>query len=65
LFYGLTKDGKEIAVKKLFIRSGQGKQEFMNEVKLPNSGFQGTSCKQKKYNSKNSKQAKGVKGIGG
>lgn len=34
VFKGLTRDGKEIAVKKLCLRSGQGKQEFMNEVKL-------------------------------
>lgn len=34
VYKGLTRDGKEIAVKKLCIRSGQGKEEFMNEVKL-------------------------------
>uniref|UniRef100_A0A0C9S6I8 TSA: Wollemia nobilis Ref_Wollemi_Transcript_14780_2565 transcribed RNA sequence n=1 Tax=Wollemia nobilis TaxID=56998 RepID=A0A0C9S6I8_9CONI len=34
VYKGKTKDGKEIAVKKLFARSGQGKKEFMNEMKL-------------------------------
>ncbi|GLJ49069.1 hypothetical protein SUGI_1035160 [Cryptomeria japonica] len=32
--YGTTKDGKQIAVKKLSAKSRQGKEEFMNEVKL-------------------------------
>eukprot|EP01018_Ginkgo_biloba_P005564 Gb_32547 [translate_table: standard] len=31
---GRTSDGREIAVKKLSLRSNQGKREFMNEVKL-------------------------------
>ncbi|XP_059068215.1 cysteine-rich receptor-like protein kinase 6 [Cryptomeria japonica] len=31
---GTTKDGKQIAVKKLSAKSRQGKEEFMNEVKL-------------------------------
>eukprot|EP00253_Pinus_taeda_P033217 PITA_33217 len=34
VYKGITRDGKEIAVKKLSIKSGQGKREFMNEVKL-------------------------------
>eukprot|EP00253_Pinus_taeda_P008902 PITA_08902 len=34
VYKGITRDGKEIAVKKLSVRSGQGKREFMNEVKL-------------------------------
>ncbi|KAH9302282.1 hypothetical protein KI387_013865, partial [Taxus chinensis] len=31
---GITRDGREIAVKKLSAISTQGKREFMNEVKL-------------------------------
>ena len=31
---GNYSDGKEIAVKKLSLKSTQGKKEFMNEVKL-------------------------------
>eukprot|EP00253_Pinus_taeda_P012450 PITA_12450 len=34
VYKGITRDGKEIAVKKLSVRSGQGKREFRNEVKL-------------------------------
>ncbi|KAH9302277.1 hypothetical protein KI387_013860, partial [Taxus chinensis] len=34
VYKGITRDGKEIAVKKLSARSTQGKREFMNEVKL-------------------------------
>ncbi|KAH9302291.1 hypothetical protein KI387_013874, partial [Taxus chinensis] len=34
VYKGTTRDGKEIAVKKLSARSTQGKKEFMNEVKL-------------------------------
>jgi len=34
VYKGITEDGKEIAVKKLSIRSMQGKKEFLNEVKL-------------------------------
>ncbi|GLJ22400.1 hypothetical protein SUGI_0421640 [Cryptomeria japonica] len=34
IFQGRTKDGKQIAVKKLSAKSNQGKTEFMNEVKL-------------------------------
>ncbi|GLJ22412.1 hypothetical protein SUGI_0421880 [Cryptomeria japonica] len=34
VYRGTTRDGKEIAVKKLSARSTQGKKEFMNEVKL-------------------------------
>ncbi|GLJ22106.1 hypothetical protein SUGI_0414720 [Cryptomeria japonica] len=34
VYKGMTKDGKEIAVKKLSARSAQGKREFMNEVEL-------------------------------
>ncbi|KAH9302268.1 hypothetical protein KI387_013851, partial [Taxus chinensis] len=34
VYKGMTRDGKEIAVKKLSERSAQGKREFMNEVKL-------------------------------
>eukprot|EP00253_Pinus_taeda_P011959 PITA_11959 len=34
VYKGITRDGKEIAVKKLSVRSGQGKREFMNEVQL-------------------------------
>lgn len=32
LFQGILQDGKEIAVKRLSISSGQGLKEFMNEV---------------------------------
>lgn len=31
---GTTPEGNEIAVKKLFMESMQGKKEFLNEVKL-------------------------------
>ncbi|XP_059075273.1 cysteine-rich receptor-like protein kinase 44 [Cryptomeria japonica] len=34
VYKGTTRDGKQIAVKKLFARSAQGKREFMNEVEL-------------------------------
>eukprot|EP00253_Pinus_taeda_P033346 PITA_33346 len=34
VYKGTIEDGKEIAVKKLSLRSLQGKREFMNEVKL-------------------------------
>eukprot|EP00253_Pinus_taeda_P009636 PITA_09636 len=34
VYKGITRDGKEIAVKKLSVTSRQGKREFMNEVKL-------------------------------
>eukprot|EP00253_Pinus_taeda_P010207 PITA_10207 len=34
VYKGITPDGKEIAVKKLSLRSLQGKKEFLNEVKL-------------------------------
>eukprot|EP01018_Ginkgo_biloba_P036204 Gb_02278 [translate_table: standard] len=34
VYKGRLLDGKEIAVKKLSVRSAQGKREFMNEVKL-------------------------------
>ncbi|XP_057859188.1 cysteine-rich receptor-like protein kinase 10 isoform X1 [Cryptomeria japonica] len=34
VYKGMTKDGQEIAVKKLCARSAQGKREFMNEVEL-------------------------------
>ncbi|XP_057848287.2 cysteine-rich receptor-like protein kinase 10 [Cryptomeria japonica] len=34
VYKGRTKDGKQIAVKKLSAKSRQGKEEFMNEVKL-------------------------------
>eukprot|EP01018_Ginkgo_biloba_P036594 Gb_07081 [translate_table: standard] len=34
VYKGRTPDGVEIAVKKLSVRSGQGKTEFLNEVKL-------------------------------
>ncbi|KAH9302306.1 hypothetical protein KI387_013889, partial [Taxus chinensis] len=34
VYKGTTRDRKEIAVKKLFARSTQGKKEFMNEVRL-------------------------------
>ncbi|XP_057866703.2 cysteine-rich receptor-like protein kinase 10 [Cryptomeria japonica] len=34
VYKGRTRDGNEIAVKKLSARSKQGKKEFMNEVKL-------------------------------
>eukprot|EP01018_Ginkgo_biloba_P036593 Gb_07082 [translate_table: standard] len=34
VYKGGTPDGVEIAVKKLSVRSGQGKREFLNEVKL-------------------------------
>eukprot|EP00253_Pinus_taeda_P024153 PITA_24153 len=34
VYKGITRDGKDIAVKKLSVKSGQGKREFMNEVKL-------------------------------
>eukprot|EP00253_Pinus_taeda_P021262 PITA_21262 len=34
VYKGITRNGKEIAVKKLSVRSGQGKREFMNEVQL-------------------------------
>ncbi|GLJ22409.1 hypothetical protein SUGI_0421850 [Cryptomeria japonica] len=34
VYKGTTREGKEIAVKKLSARSTQGKEEFMNEVKL-------------------------------
>eukprot|EP00253_Pinus_taeda_P030928 PITA_30928 len=34
VYKGITREGKEIAVKKLSVKSGQGKQEFMNEVKI-------------------------------
>ncbi|GLJ22406.1 hypothetical protein SUGI_0421780 [Cryptomeria japonica] len=34
VYKGRTKDGKQIAVKKLSAKSNQGKVEFMNEVKL-------------------------------
>ncbi|GLJ35377.1 hypothetical protein SUGI_0711470 [Cryptomeria japonica] len=34
VYKGTTRDGKEIAVKKLSCRSSQGNTEFMNEVKL-------------------------------
>jgi len=34
VYKGITRDRIEIAVKKLSLRSGQGKREFMNEVKL-------------------------------
>ncbi|KAH9302311.1 hypothetical protein KI387_013894, partial [Taxus chinensis] len=34
VYKGTTRDGKEIAVKKLSARSTQGKKEFMNEVRL-------------------------------
>jgi len=31
---GTTQDGKEIAVKKLSLKSMQGRKEFLNEIKL-------------------------------
>ena len=34
MFQGTTKDGLEIAVKKLSLESRQGKKEFLNEVEL-------------------------------
>eukprot|EP00253_Pinus_taeda_P028812 PITA_28812 len=34
VYKGITYDGREIAVKKLSLRSAQGTREFMNEVKL-------------------------------
>jgi len=34
VYKGTTRDGNEIAVKKLSVESGQGKVEFMNEVEL-------------------------------
>ncbi|GLJ22495.1 hypothetical protein SUGI_0423560 [Cryptomeria japonica] len=34
VYKGTTRDGKEIAVKKLSARSAQGRKEFMNEVEL-------------------------------
>ncbi|XP_059075557.1 cysteine-rich receptor-like protein kinase 44 [Cryptomeria japonica] len=34
VYKGITRDGNEIAVKKLSAKSKQGKKEFMNEVKL-------------------------------
>eukprot|EP00253_Pinus_taeda_P015242 PITA_15242 len=34
VYKGITRDGIEIAVKKLSVRSRQGKREFMNEVNL-------------------------------
>eukprot|EP01018_Ginkgo_biloba_P036590 Gb_35041 [translate_table: standard] len=34
VYKGIMSDGREIAVKKLSLRSAQGKTEFMNEVKL-------------------------------
>ncbi|KAH9302421.1 hypothetical protein KI387_014004, partial [Taxus chinensis] len=34
VYKGTTRDGKEIAMKKLSARSTQGKKEFMNEVRL-------------------------------
>eukprot|EP01018_Ginkgo_biloba_P036601 Gb_13104 [translate_table: standard] len=34
VYKGRISDGREVAVKKLSVRSGQGKREFMNEVKL-------------------------------
>eukprot|EP00253_Pinus_taeda_P022151 PITA_22151 len=34
VYKGITREGKAIAVKKLSVKSGQGKQEFMNEVKI-------------------------------
>lgn len=34
VYKGKTKDGKQIAVKKLSVRSSQGNEEFMNEVKV-------------------------------
>eukprot|EP00253_Pinus_taeda_P007850 PITA_07850 len=34
VYKGITPDGKEIAVKKLSLRSTQGRKEFMNEVKF-------------------------------
>ena len=34
LFQGILEDGQEIAVKKLSISSGQGMEEFINEVEL-------------------------------
>eukprot|EP00253_Pinus_taeda_P007849 PITA_07849 len=34
VYKGITPDGKEIAVKKLSLRSMQGRKEFMNEVKF-------------------------------
>eukprot|EP00253_Pinus_taeda_P027994 PITA_27994 len=34
VYKGTTEDGKEIAVKKLSVRSMQGKKEFLNEVRL-------------------------------
>ncbi|XP_059075288.1 G-type lectin S-receptor-like serine/threonine-protein kinase At1g61500 [Cryptomeria japonica] len=34
VYKGTTRDGKEIAVKKLSARSPQGRKEFMNEVEL-------------------------------
>ncbi|GLJ22417.1 hypothetical protein SUGI_0421950 [Cryptomeria japonica] len=34
VYKGTTRDGKQIAVKKLSARSAQGKREFINEVEL-------------------------------